>query len=119
MHAAHDHHDGLTGYLFGGLYARSERIVRPQPPVERQYDRRVGAGGQDAAAKIAKLPLYHYLARRLGREATAEIGARVRVYGAGGYVYPEDDVARLSEEVHRFPELGFTHVKIKIVSPTG
>jgi hypothetical protein len=46
LHAAHDHHDGLTGYLFDGLYARSERIVRPQPPLERQYDRRVGAGGQ-------------------------------------------------------------------------
>jgi len=70
----------------------------------------------DAAAKIAKLPLYHYLARRLGRKATTEIGARVRVYGAGGYVYPEDDIARLSEEVHRFAELGFTHVKIKIGS---
>jgi hypothetical protein len=40
----------------------------------------------------------------------------VRVFGAGGYVYPEDDVARLSEEVHRFAELGFTHVKIKIGS---
>jgi L-alanine-DL-glutamate epimerase-like enolase superfamily enzyme len=70
----------------------------------------------DAAAKIARLPLYRYLARRLGREATTEIGARVRVYGAGGYVYPEDDIARLSEEVHRFVELGFTHVKIKIGS---
>jgi L-alanine-DL-glutamate epimerase-like enolase superfamily enzyme len=40
----------------------------------------------------------------------------VRVYGAGGYVYPEDDIARLSQEVRRFAELGFTHAKIKIGS---
>jgi D(-)-tartrate dehydratase len=70
----------------------------------------------DAAAKIAGLPLYRYLARRLGREATIETKPKVRVYGAGGYVYPEDDIARLSEEVRRFTELGFTHVKIKIGS---
>ena len=70
----------------------------------------------DAAAKIARLPLYRYLAKRLGREATTEIKAKVRVYGAGGYVYPSDDNARLSEEMQRFTELGFTHAKIKIGS---
>ncbi len=68
----------------------------------------------DAAAKIAELPLYRYMARRLGREATIEAGAKVRVYGAGGYLYPEDDIARLSAEVQRYTELGFTHAKIKI-----
>ncbi|HYZ24132.1 MAG TPA: enolase C-terminal domain-like protein [Rhodopila sp.] len=68
----------------------------------------------DAAAKIAGLPLYRFLARRLGREATLQ--SRVRVYAAGGYVYPQDDIARLSEEVRRFAELGFTHGKIKIGS---
>jgi L-alanine-DL-glutamate epimerase-like enolase superfamily enzyme len=68
----------------------------------------------DAAAKIAGLPLYRFLARHLGREATIE--ARVRVYGAGGYIYPEDDISRLSQEVRRFAELGFTHAKIKIGS---
>ena len=66
----------------------------------------------DAAAKIAGLPLYRFLARRLGREATD----KVRVYAAGGYVYPQDDIAHLSEEVRRFAELGFTHIKIKIGS---
>jgi L-alanine-DL-glutamate epimerase-like enolase superfamily enzyme len=70
----------------------------------------------DAAAKIAGLPLHRYLARRLGREAMTEPNAKVRVYGAGGYVYPEDDIGRLSEEVRRFAELGFTHAKIKIGS---
>jgi D(-)-tartrate dehydratase len=70
----------------------------------------------DAAAKIAGLPLYRYLAQRLGREATLETRAKVRVYGAGGYVYPKDDIARLSEEVQRYADLGFTHAKIKIGS---
>lgn len=68
----------------------------------------------DAAAKIAGLPLHRFLARRLGREAT--IDNRVRVYAAGGYVYPQNDIALLSEEVRRFTELGFTHAKIKIGS---
>ena len=68
----------------------------------------------DAAAKIAGLPLYRFLAQRLGREVAIE--AKVRVYGAGGYVYPQDDLARLSEEVRRFAELGYTHAKIKIGS---
>ena len=40
----------------------------------------------------------------------------MRVYAAGGYVYPADDVARLSEDMRRFVELGFTHAKIKIGS---
>jgi len=70
----------------------------------------------DAAAKIAGLPLYRYLARRLGREATIETRPKVRVYGAGGYVYPQDDIARLSDELRRFAELGFSHAKIKIGS---
>jgi L-alanine-DL-glutamate epimerase-like enolase superfamily enzyme len=68
----------------------------------------------DAAAKIAGLPLYRFLARRLGREAA--MPSRVRVYAAGGYVYPRDDIARLSQEVRRFADLGFTHTKIKIGS---
>jgi len=68
----------------------------------------------DATAKIAGLPLYRFLARRLGREPATE--PRVRVYAAGGYVYPADDVARLSEDMRRFVELGFTHAKIKIGS---
>jgi D(-)-tartrate dehydratase len=68
----------------------------------------------DAAAKIGGLSLSRFLARRLGREAVVE--SQVRVYAAGGYVYPRDDVARLSEEVRRFVELGFTHAKIKIGS---
>ncbi|MGH3292995.1 MAG: enolase C-terminal domain-like protein [Trebonia sp.] len=65
----------------------------------------------DAAAKIAGLPLHRFLAGRLGRDATA---APVPVYASGGYPYPDNDVAALSEEVGHFAALGFTHVKIKI-----
>jgi D(-)-tartrate dehydratase len=65
----------------------------------------------DAAAKIAGLPLYRFLAGRLGRDVTAE---RVTVYASGGYPYPDNDIAALSDEVRHFAGLGFTHVKIKI-----
>lgn len=65
----------------------------------------------DAAAKIAGLPLSHFLAKRLGRPPPP---SRVPVYAGGGYRYPADDAARLSEEIRRFADLGFTRAKIKI-----
>lgn len=64
----------------------------------------------DAAAKIADLPLNRFLADRLGRTAAP----RVRVYAGGGYRYPHDDLARLSDEMRRITDLGYTHAKIKI-----
>jgi D(-)-tartrate dehydratase len=66
----------------------------------------------DAAAKIAGVPLYRHLADRTGRTANAM--APVSVYASGGYYYPRDDIARLSDEVSELTELGFTEVKIKI-----
>ena len=65
----------------------------------------------DAAAKIADMPLHQFLAGRLGRTVTA---ADVPVYASGGYPYPDNDIAALTEEVRRFTDLGFTRVKIKI-----
>jgi L-alanine-DL-glutamate epimerase-like enolase superfamily enzyme len=65
----------------------------------------------DAAAKIADMPLHQFLADQLGRDATA---AQVPVYASGGYPYPDNDVAALSQEIRYFAELGFTHAKIKI-----
>jgi L-alanine-DL-glutamate epimerase-like enolase superfamily enzyme len=38
----------------------------------------------------------------------------VPVYAGGGYPYPENDLGRLSDEIKRFLDLGFTHAKIKI-----
>ncbi|MGU7813797.1 enolase C-terminal domain-like protein [Burkholderia sp. AW49-1] len=64
----------------------------------------------DAAAKIAGLPLSRFVADRLARDAAP----RVRVYAGGGYRYPHDDLARLSDEMHRIADLGYTHAKNKI-----
>jgi D(-)-tartrate dehydratase len=65
----------------------------------------------DAAAKIAGMPLYRYLAGALG---LAVAGPDVPVYASGGYPYPSSDIAALSDEVRHFVDLGFTHAKIKI-----
>lgn len=68
----------------------------------------------DAAAKIARQPLHQFLAGRIGRDVARQSG--VRVYAGGGYRYPQDDLVRLSDEIRRFVDLGFTHAKIKIGS---
>jgi D(-)-tartrate dehydratase len=66
----------------------------------------------DAAAKIAHLPLYRLLAdRTAGPEVTSPT---VSVYAGGGYYYPSDDVALLSDEVRRLCDLGYRRAKIKI-----
>jgi D(-)-tartrate dehydratase len=65
----------------------------------------------DAAAKIADMPLHRFLAGRLRRDAATR---QVPVYASGGYPYPDGDIAALSDEIRRFADLGFTHVKIKI-----
>jgi L-alanine-DL-glutamate epimerase-like enolase superfamily enzyme len=68
----------------------------------------------DAAAKIAELPLFRFLADRI---AVPEVrSATVSVYAGGGYYYPNDDVGRLSEEIRRLSDLGYRRVKIKIGS---
>src|SRR6185369_15454023 len=50
----------------------------------------------DAAAKIAGLPLYRFLAGRLGRDVTA---LDVPAYASGGYLYPDNDISLLREEI--------------------
>jgi L-alanine-DL-glutamate epimerase-like enolase superfamily enzyme len=64
----------------------------------------------DAAAKIAGLPLYRFLAARLGRAAMPDMAA----YAGGGYPYPGDDRSRLADEMRRLRDLGYTRAKIKI-----
>lgn len=68
----------------------------------------------DAAAKIAELPLHLFLSRMVSRGDTLQTS--VPVYAAGGYVYPDDDIPRLAEEMRRYAGLGFTRAKIKIGS---
>jgi L-alanine-DL-glutamate epimerase-like enolase superfamily enzyme len=64
----------------------------------------------DAAAKIAGLPLNRFLAGRFGRAPEPA----VCVYAGGGYPYPGDDVGRLTDELRRMTDRGYTRAKIKI-----
>lgn len=66
----------------------------------------------DAAAKIADVPLYQLLADL--QDHTVVPPQSVPVYASGGYPYPERDLAALTDELHHFTDLGFTHAKIKI-----
>jgi len=69
----------------------------------------------DAAAKIARLPLYRLLMDRTG--TPQRDGPRtVSVYAGGGYYYPSDDIARLSDEIRCLRDLGYRRAKIKIGS---
>jgi D(-)-tartrate dehydratase len=64
----------------------------------------------DAAAKIARKPLFRLLAERHGREADP----RVFVYAAGGYYYPGKDLSALRGEMRSYVERGYNVVKMKI-----
>jgi L-alanine-DL-glutamate epimerase-like enolase superfamily enzyme len=66
----------------------------------------------DAAAKIAALPLHRFLAERVGTGLAGASG--MPVYAGGGYYYPDDDIARLGDEIRRLLDLGYDRVKIKI-----
>lgn len=66
----------------------------------------------DAAAKIAGLPLNRFLAGRFGRG----VDTPMCVYAGGGYPYPDDDVGRLTDELRRMTDRGYTRAKIKIGS---
>lgn len=65
----------------------------------------------DAAAKIAGVPLHRHLGDRLG---TRNSRLSMNVYAGGGYYYPNDDVARLTDELTHLTALGHQRVKIKI-----
>jgi L-alanine-DL-glutamate epimerase-like enolase superfamily enzyme len=65
----------------------------------------------DAAAKIAGKPLYRFLAEFVGRVVAR---TATPVYAGGGYYFPSDEINRLMDEIRRFLDLGYTHVKIKI-----
>lgn len=65
----------------------------------------------DAVAKIAGVPLYRLLADRF-RGGGAD--AKVFVYAAGGYYYPEKSLSALQQEMQGYIDLGYSVVKIKI-----
>jgi D(-)-tartrate dehydratase len=64
----------------------------------------------DAVAKIAGKPLFRLLAERHG----VEPDPRVFVYAAGGYYYPDKNVAMLRSEMRSYVDRGYTVVKMKI-----
>jgi len=69
----------------------------------------------DLAAKQAGTPLAWLLAQRFGGGL---LPGTVAVYAAGGYAYPDDDLARLAQEVEGYLGCGYTRVKIKIGAHT-
>jgi L-alanine-DL-glutamate epimerase-like enolase superfamily enzyme len=64
----------------------------------------------DAVAKIAGQPLFRLLAQRHGVEADP----RVFVYAAGGYYYPDKNLAALRAEMRSYVDRGYTVVKMKV-----
>jgi L-alanine-DL-glutamate epimerase-like enolase superfamily enzyme len=64
----------------------------------------------DAVAKIAGKPLFRLLAERHGAVADP----RVFVYAAGGYYYPNKNLAALRAEMRSYLDRGYTGVKMKI-----
>ncbi|MEU9744923.1 mandelate racemase/muconate lactonizing enzyme family protein [Streptomyces niveus] len=70
----------------------------------------------DLAAKLADLPLHHWLARH---HALGEPDDDVFVYAAGGYYAPGKGIRELQDEIRHFLDLGYRVVKIKIGGEEG
>ncbi len=64
----------------------------------------------DLAAKLDDEPAYATIARRFGRDPAPAVS----VYAAGGYYYPDGDLAGLRDEVRGYRDLGYDAVKMKI-----
>jgi L-alanine-DL-glutamate epimerase-like enolase superfamily enzyme len=65
----------------------------------------------DAVAKAEGVPLWRLLADRYN---SGEADKTAWVYAAGGYYYPDKDIAALQDEMKRYLDLGYSTVKMKI-----
>jgi len=65
----------------------------------------------DALAKAEGVPLWRLLADRYNN---GEADKTAWVYAAGGYYYPDKDIAGLQDELKRYLDLGYSTVKMKI-----
>ncbi len=65
----------------------------------------------DALAKAEGVPLWRLLADRY---TGGKADDTAWVYAAGGYYYPDKDIAALTEEMKRYLDLGYSTVKMKI-----
>lgn len=69
----------------------------------------------DAAAKIAGVPLHRFLRQRSGKtDVPREAPVDVPAYASGGYLYPDNDLGRLRDEMNALRGMGYDKVKIKI-----
>jgi L-alanine-DL-glutamate epimerase-like enolase superfamily enzyme len=64
----------------------------------------------DALAKAEGVPLRRLLADRYNNGKTDDTAW---VYAAGGYYYPDKDIAALTDEMKRYLDLGYSCVKMK------
>jgi L-alanine-DL-glutamate epimerase-like enolase superfamily enzyme len=65
----------------------------------------------DALAKVEGVPLWRLLADRYNGGKADDTAW---VYAAGGYYYPDKDIAALTDEMKRYLDLGYSCVKMKI-----
>ena len=65
----------------------------------------------DAVAKAEGVPLWRLLADRYNG---GKADATAWVYAAGGYYYPDKDIAALTDEMKHYLDLGYATVKMKI-----
>jgi L-alanine-DL-glutamate epimerase-like enolase superfamily enzyme len=65
----------------------------------------------DALAKAEGVPLWRLLADRYNGGKADD---SAWVYAAGGYYYPDEDVASLKAEMRRYVDMGYSVVKMKI-----
>ena len=65
----------------------------------------------DALAKAEGVPLWRLLADRYNN---GNADKTAWVYAAGGYYYPDKDIAALTDEMKRYLDLGYSTVKMKI-----
>ncbi len=69
----------------------------------------------DLAAKIADVPLWHFLSGKAGgRTAAPAADAKISVYASGGHYRPSNDIAGLCDDVRRAIGQGHRRFKIKI-----
>src|ERR671925_1424667 len=65
----------------------------------------------DAVSKAEGMPLWRLLADRYNN---GQADKTTWVYAAGGYYYPDKDIAALTDEMKHYLDLGYSTVKMKI-----
>lgn len=104
---------GGHGSAFDPAHAWAVMMARERPGGDGDRSAAVGVLDMaiwDAAAKMAGLPLWKFLADRYNGGRHLE---RVPLIASGGLYYPGSDLHALVDEVKGYLDLGYTRVKIK------